>query len=299
MDIPTEVMQLIRRCIALRHSCLKRFLLVPDGLTKTHEFFIKILRQVYTILQTHRDTPWLDLPVGVDPNDEAAVAAWHASVQANVKPPRNYFATLAELDEAAAEHSEELPDIQLPVVPRAADSHTSAEKVLCDLEEDMQSAAMELLVFISDMTDVRSYIKTLWTDYRDHKIDLLTASVTSNTALELLRRPHDEVMARVGPLLSVPGVPSMAGILLMMVNYLSQFQKGPHHRSMLWLPLYTDLGGSTPFLTDLYDFLMVPNYTLLDGLSRVIQKTGAPVSTCRVTLCWRRFKLNAVLSAGL
>ena len=55
-------------------------------------------------------------------------------------------------------------------------------------------------MFLGDMERVRLYIEALWKDYKSGDVDLITAAVTTNTAIDLLQRPHDELMQRVMPL---------------------------------------------------------------------------------------------------
>ncbi|KAJ3005442.1 hypothetical protein HKX48_000683 [Thoreauomyces humboldtii] len=52
-------------------------------------------------------------------------------------------------------------------------------------------------VFFQDLARIREFLAGLWKDYRDKKIDLVTAAVTTNTAFEVLRDLQDELNLRL------------------------------------------------------------------------------------------------------
>lgn len=177
-----------------------------------------------------------------------------------------------------------MPDIQLPEAPRKAGSSVSAAQVRSTLEDSKASALMMLLTFYADLASVREYIRNLWMDYRDGAYDLLTASVTANTALELLRRPHDDVVEHALPFFD--NSPSLATCAL--ANHLiAQFFDEDMREYFEPLPLFT-VAGSMPidFVGQVYEYLCITNLQVLNGLACVIKDGIIPVSrTAAAYLC--------------
>jgi hypothetical protein len=46
-----------------------------------------------------------------------------------------------------------------------------------------------------DLSDVQTFLRETWSDYRDKKIDLITASVTTNMAFEIIRSMLEDLLA--------------------------------------------------------------------------------------------------------
>ncbi|KAK0555304.1 hypothetical protein OC844_006076, partial [Tilletia horrida] len=63
-----------------------------------------------------------------------------------------------------------------------------------DTHEDAAAAAMD---YLNEAMNVRRYIICTWIKYKEGSIDLVTAAIITNTALELLREAHDEVMPKI------------------------------------------------------------------------------------------------------
>ncbi|KAG4435219.1 hypothetical protein IFR05_009295 [Cadophora sp. M221] len=61
------------------------------------------------------------------------------------------------------------------------------------IEEAAADYAMGVFFFFQDLNKVRDYLKSLWQDYRDGKVDLVSASVTTNCAFELIERNEEQL----------------------------------------------------------------------------------------------------------
>lgn len=263
--IPTELMQLIRRCISLRFSCLKRFLPQPDLSTVSHQFFINVLRDVGTIFKDYRD------------NSQGGKNSSRGSEEMEVQ---NRYAFLSE--ELAADFNkpgneeaseESVPDISLPAPETAPGLRISAMQVNFALEETLEESIMTLFTFFEDLHSVRAYIKDLWRDYKQGEIDLITASVTTNTALELLRKPHDDIRARI----LEPLYENNLSIMILMLRNFVFWRKTGHGLDSRQLLLFTDLGDDSSDMQDVYDLFLIPNLQVLNGLSEIITDGLAPM----------------------
>jgi hypothetical protein len=56
-----------------------------------------------------------------------------------------------------------------------------------DFEREYKDALLAISCFFELFQDVRAYLRTVWTDYRDDKVSLINAFVVTNTAFEMVR----------------------------------------------------------------------------------------------------------------
>ena len=52
-----------------------------------------------------------------------------------------------------------------------------------------------LFCFFNDLADLREYLSMIWTEYREGNIDLVSASITTNTAFELVQRSEKDLIS--------------------------------------------------------------------------------------------------------
>ncbi|CAD6896770.1 unnamed protein product [Tilletia controversa] len=249
VEIPIELLQLIRRCIGLRLSTLKRYLPDPDLSTYTHEYFIDVLRQVGSILH------------------EAREAALLRKLSANSKPKTrdqpasNRFATLADFTTDDADTQDN--DDQEPAVihleqPRnGPETAVSVAEIDFDVVDTTDEMIMDVLIFLNDIQENRSFIHKLWTKYGMGQRDLVTVSVTTNTALEVLKKTNDELMKRI-----LPHFGGFQGLWLATIAYISERHYDRDH-----LDGYTwsgDVKADDLYHQHLYESLMVPTWEVME-----------------------------------
>ncbi|PWN43479.1 hypothetical protein IE81DRAFT_365709 [Ceraceosorus guamensis] len=196
--IPSEVRTLVQRC-SNRRSAFLRASAGNETYDKAgHNHFISVLGEVSAIFGR--------APAGEAKSNNGASASGaqqlpgrtevletRASPLAGGPTSDNPYAPLLNLFSGADEGTE-LPDVRLPGTRPAEGAKDPASEASFEVEMSRDFALLLLLSFYDDLHEVRQHIKTLWIDYREGRIDLITASVTSNAGLELLRKPHDEVM---------------------------------------------------------------------------------------------------------
>ncbi|KAE8249917.1 hypothetical protein A4X13_0g5022 [Tilletia indica] len=265
VEIPLELLQLLRRCCSLRLATLRRFLPNPDLSTKTHAYFVNVLREVGSLLHEAREEALLERL-----KNATGAKGKNKNKSDNVRSA-NRFDSLADLvDELNDDLSDELPDIRLPEPPRPKNAPVIASNAHFSPVDTADECVESILAFFSDLHDVRDYIRELWLDYNEGRTDLLTASVTTNTALELLRRPHEDVMARVMPFFDN----SLMTMFQLVVNYVRMRATGdPQIRLVV---SFTDVSDDSPDLP-FYDFFFVPCWQMVDALTRVITDNHVPL----------------------
>lgn len=60
------------------------------------------------------------------------------------------------------------------------------------LEEEDEDPYFVLVCLLSDLQSMRAYIKQLWNDYKHNQVDLITASLTTNAAFDILRTYEED-----------------------------------------------------------------------------------------------------------
>jgi len=124
----------------------------------------------------------------------------------------------------------------------------------------VMEAISAIVMFLGDMERVRAYLGGLWRDYKSGKIDLITASVTTNTAIEILQRPHDQLMRRVTPVFGN----NFQKMVSMTFELLRGHKTGQLHTD---IPNFDLVDDQDIELGRLYDFMMLPLVQICDDLA--------------------------------
>jgi hypothetical protein len=163
IEIPNRILQTLKFVIAKRQKCADWF--AQQAGDESHEqdnqghaHFIKIFEQVLVILSPQNGTI-------TDPMK-------HASVEddENDAPFINSFAGL-EVEDALSE--DDATGSSLQTAPSKKKELVNTKQHLYETEEDVEEMLFAIFCFYSDINDVRDYLKDLWTEYRDGKLDLM------------------------------------------------------------------------------------------------------------------------------
>jgi len=118
---------------------------------------------------------------------------------------------------------------------------------------------------LADISSIREHIKSLWTMYRDGKMDLHSVSITTNTAVELVRRMQEDYDA------NFPGHSDFEG--LVHTFYVAQCAiqgQDPDHRQRSG-----DLINMAVY--DLADHILLPTYIIMGSLTNVVGPNEIPL----------------------
>lgn len=231
--------RVLKRCISLRLQASRRFAGDPDPANITHRYFTNVLIGVCRLLE-------------------------HNSSKTDTKTEisSNQFSALSVNE--TEEDVEDVPDIQLPTV---ASSMPNAE---FEPEMSPEEAVHAVIIFLEDLETTRLYIMNLWQDYKIHSLDLVTTSVITNTALELLKKPHDDLMQRVLPLFRNDLQVLMWAVFVVL--------RGQTTFNPAWdMPGFENVDHDDAELGRLYDFIMVPYTQMLDALGRMNDNRIDPI----------------------
>lgn len=61
------------------------------------------------------------------------------------------------------------------------------EELQVDLEDDEYEKGFASYCFFEDMHRIEDYIKSLWEEYKEGRIDLITASFITNAGVDIIR----------------------------------------------------------------------------------------------------------------
>lgn len=168
--LPRSVTTLIRSVITLRKQANEIFAKLSlrnedtaadDG----HRFFVSVLEEVLRILQS----------------------APNVTVKEEAPSLKNLFEALklqeTEEDDEATVHA-----------PTENTSTKKADRPKFELETNQSEKFFAIFAFFKDMNDIRDYIKSVWDDYLNHRLDIMSAAVTTDTAFTLLKESSAELL---------------------------------------------------------------------------------------------------------
>ena len=278
--VPRLVAVMISRAIALRKQCSAWFHKHAKGesrVNRAHTHFVVVLEEVLHILKAH-------------PSDPAG-ASQEQKEASNGKPVdevealENRFAVL-DLEEAEESEKEEKEGGEAsasPPNPPAEASQKPDVDVYDDAEDDEEGKREEAIFAVyclfEDMRKLRDFIKQIWQDYKQEKVDLISAALTTNTAIDLARQSSEEFIeknrepiARLRKELPSPDT-NLAAVYYNAVGRRMGINPFPDQSLPMKNPPPWDMR-----LADLADYCYVPTFSLLTVYCQQVRNPGS-VST--------------------
>ncbi|KAE8231227.1 hypothetical protein CF326_g3763 [Tilletia indica] len=276
VEVPDHVMQRLYRCIKLRMRTLQNFLGNPDWSTFTHEHFINVLREVGSILHEAR--------AGTKAKAKAKAADEDEDTASGEVP--NRFVSLDVLDKCEDDIVEDIGEDEAagPASSAAPSAAAAAAQAQFDLKQSIDEAVMSAMSFFVELFKMRKYLVLVWHHFKTGKTDLMTAALTTQIGLELLRQPHDELMDKVLPIFDglrdeFPACDNAVEIMLMHLLNARLESEIPGHVPHTSLPSYKDVKDDDYIVQWAFDSLCIPMYQLLKVIVRDSKKLPYPAST--------------------
>ena len=196
IKVPRLVAVLISRAIALRKQCSAWFLKHgkrDTGANKGHAHFVAVLEKVLRILEE---------PLSRSEASQDQERLSKNMPKGGIDKLANRFSVL-DLDEAE-EQEEEVEKIAEEGSEPSKPAAKTTGMVDVDVFDDTEHAEKEEAVFavfclFEDLRKLRDFIKQIWQDYKDEKIDLVSAAVTTNTAIDIARQSSEEFLDKNRP----------------------------------------------------------------------------------------------------
>lgn len=190
MKIPDSILVVARRAVALRkHATLWFFGKGSSESNKRHAHFVQVLEDICESLEWRTNEPSPN--AGSGPSS-ATVTSANGKTDAKAVDEAwiNRFAelTVEEPEEVLEQGDGSKQLIRVEVVQE--------DNVdLKDPEQISQSHAFfRAFCLFQDLNNMRDFLLQTWDEYRDNKLDLMTASVVTDTALQLARAAIEELV---------------------------------------------------------------------------------------------------------
>ncbi|KAK5125541.1 hypothetical protein LTR85_000652 [Meristemomyces frigidus] len=85
-----------------------------------------------------------------------------------------------------------------------------------ELQTTGEDIVFAILSFFKDVNEVREYLQGVWTDYRQGKVDVMSAAVTTDTAFVLLEHSSQDIAE------AIPGEATYPGMVAILTDYLEK-----------------------------------------------------------------------------
>ncbi|KAH6675354.1 AAA domain-containing protein [Plectosphaerella plurivora] len=251
---PPRILNLAKRAIALRKSVTSWFVTRGrNASNKKHAHFIQVMEQICEIL-SWETTGTSDPTNGADA--EKAADAEDADSPAWI----NRFASLTVED---TEDDPEPSETSTNVIRVEAVEKDEEETVDFFLSESF----FKILCLLHDLTNWRQFLTDPWTDYSNLKIDLATASVVTDTALQLARDLIEDVYNELPSYIPVDGL-SLQELVLVTASKATN------------IPIQPSRANGLPFnekLAPIVDFAFLTTGVLLNSFLDILDDDEIPV----------------------
>jgi hypothetical protein len=195
ITVPKFIFGVLKSAISLRRQCANWFQTksgaggsLPQEFS-THSHFIEVLERIRQILEPALAPGAPDLSrQGTNPRAAKDVGAESQTEQNN---PYDVLFPDDELDGSIEEP--EMPVVQSTSRVQAAPA--TPRKVTYELKHTDEEVYFALFCFFDDLNRLCGFLNDLWSDYKAGLCDLITVSVTTNTAIELVHRAEQEFVA--------------------------------------------------------------------------------------------------------
>ena len=188
VKVPRFILSLICSAISLRKHCATWFQKTEaneelENDNASHSHFIRVLERVLQILE----------PNLASQSTSSAQERMHSrkvdtGVESEMDKLTNIYDVLS-IDEDAFDDSAETP-VTTTTVQKDASRQTTppTPRKTYEMEPTEEEFVFAFSCFLSDLKELRKFLRTLWLQYKDGTLDLITVSVTTNTAINLISR---------------------------------------------------------------------------------------------------------------
>ena len=208
VKVPFIIVGLLRRAIALRKHCADWFLkkaTTEEGMidNSKHWHFIGVLERVLHILE---------------PNSVSAskVSAHQTKIGEKLELDSDKSVNIYDVlyiddnDSGSTEVTTVTPQ-KTASCPKVS---SPPRRTVYEMEITEEDAYFALFCFFDDLNQLRDYLFELWRDYDDGKLNLMSVSVTTNMAINLVRRTEQDLIATFPILKSFDEISNLLDALL-------------------------------------------------------------------------------------
>jgi hypothetical protein len=159
---------------------------------------------------------------------------------------------------------EELPDIEeVDILEDNEDNIDSTFK----LEEESEAMIISLMIFcfFEDMHRLQDFLHDIWKGYKARKVELMTASLITNAAIDIVRQSEEEILAAAPKLSSKKGSYNAIAIVIFRAEAFLQGRDPDAKLSLVPTPFDDFIYLSTAKTLWKFEYLRkVPSETIID-----------------------------------
>ena len=217
--MPADVLRVARRAINARKRCTNWFKQTEskdEASTQGHAHFTAVLEQALDILKSCYDneSPRSDhLPI-----DQKRAQTFDDDLT-------NRFGMLQvedkddDVDITAPEITVERKDTS-----KKPQAKAPSEREVWELAEEFSiEISFIVFCFFEDLHRIQNFLKKTWQEYKHGRVDLMTCTMTTNLALDLVRRAEEDVIGQAPEMI---GKPRSYEAISMLIFFVNSFKKG-------------------------------------------------------------------------
>ena len=263
IPIPQVILNMLRNAIGLRKRCAEWFAQTAKdreqhAVNVGHCHFIEVLETVLHYLEAN-ETQYATNAVPLPANKRSLN---FTAENDGLGDTQNMFSTLS-IDEEDLETSME-PQLLMPP-SKPIDQPTASANLKYEYTRTDEEVFFALFCFFDDLSALRGYLSDLWTRYKNGSVDLITASVTTNTAFELVQRAEKDLISTFQML---DNFEKVSGLLYGLMCYL-------RNEDLEYREFPDDVVNFN--MLDVAEFVYLPVYSTLASFCDVIEGGYAPV----------------------
>src|SRR5271170_4769661 len=193
IPLPANVLRVLERAINARRRCSAWFRKtgVDNHYSDAgHLYFIDVLEKALGILKPNEH--------GVDNSAQSASQLTIQPSEQKGKSKPSTFDLINSFEMLKVEYFTEGIDLDSADVDVSAKAPTGRPPApeIYELEDDSDGdLAFDVFCFFEDLHHIQAFLADTWEKYGDGELDLVTAAMTTNAALDLVRRAEEEIIA--------------------------------------------------------------------------------------------------------
>ena len=206
IKVPDAIIHVVKRAVNARKRCAEWFVQtgIDNGRSNAgHEHFIEILEKAMTILQSESSTS--DTKKSRDPT----AGTQSVPSKPTTKPLQDLSGLSNRFSNLEVEDTEDIVEtesniqtvspanISQKTAPKSA--QTKAIDVFQLEHDDAYDRNFGIFCFFEDLHRIQDFLNDTWKKYKAGELDLITASLVTNAALDIVRREEEEVMKSAFP----------------------------------------------------------------------------------------------------
>ena len=277
VQMPVAIQKVVERAIHARQRCTAWYQetgVKNDYSTEGHVHFIDVLEKTLSILQPCFATTdaTSELPVQEEKSKGRQAGKTSNDILSN------RFETLQIED---AEDILDIGESDVSAVKKVSPSKKQLIQNIYELKiQSVADVAFEIFCFFEDLHNVRGFLKGTWKKYKAGELDLMTTTITTHAAFDIVRRAEDEIIDMQPKLFSKPR--SYEGISTI-IFYAESFGKGKDLKAV-------HQSGEYLYITPFDNFIFLPTARILTKFEQLSAMKAAypqPVAPIKMSYITR------------